>query len=689
MRPRVGARRSAAQVHVSAIDNPITVALAGQPNVGKSTVFNMLTGLSQHVGNWPGKTIEQKIGVVDVNGISLQLVDLPGTYSLTANSEEERIARDFILRQRPDAVVVIVNAATLERNLYLIAELLALPAPLVIGLNMTDVAERHGIYIEPHVLAAALGMPVVPLVASKNQGLRELVEAVRCVLDHATACAPECRLCTPTAPARPTLTAEHLAVLTEVHQLIGGKVPEPYPEDWAALKLLEGDVEITRLMRQAAADVWDQIHALLMQHEDAYLDIVGGRYQWIERMMRVAVLQPRAGIVCLTDRVDKIATHPLWGLMLLCGMLGLVFGLTYTVALPIVDWLDKVVVASLAEWVRAALADAPAWLSGLVVDGLIGGAGTVLTFLPILIVFFVVLGVLEDIGYLARAAYVMDRFMHWMGLHGRSFLPLFLGFGCNVPAVMGARIVEEHRARLLTILLTPLVPCAARLAVVAFLAPAFFGGAAALVTWGLVVVNVVILAFTGIAINRLAFKGAHTAFIMEMPLYHMPNARTIGLFVWHNVREFVRKAGTLILLMSTIVWVFSMLPGGDVEQSWLAELGRRLEPVGQLVGLSDWRLIVALLTSFIAKENAIATLGILYGSSTSGVGLSEQVATTLTSAAALAFLVVQMLFIPCLATVAVIKQETASWRWTTYSVGLMLVISLAMGVLVYQVGRWL
>jgi ferrous iron transport protein B len=411
-RQEVGARRSAAQVHVSAIDNPITVALAGQPNVGKSTVFNMLTGLSQHVGNWPGKTIEQKIGVVDVNGISLQLVDLPGTYSLTANSEEERIARDFILRQRPDAVVVIVNAATLERNLYLIAELLALPAPLVIGLNMTDVAERHGIYIEPHVLAAALGMPVVPLVASKNQGLRELVEAVRCVLDHATACAPECRLCTPPAPARPTLTAEHLAVLTEVHQLIGGKVPKPYPEDWAALKLLEGDVEITRLMRQAAADVWDQIHALLMQHEDAYLDIVGGRYQWIERMMRVAVLQPRAGIVCLTDRVDKIATHPLWGLMLLCGMLGLVFGLTYTVALPIVDWLDKVVVASLAEWVRAALADAPAWLSGLVVDGLIGGAGTVLTFLPILIVFFVVLGVLEDIGYLARAAYVMDRFMH-------------------------------------------------------------------------------------------------------------------------------------------------------------------------------------------------------------------------------------------------------------------------------------
>jgi len=668
----------------SRIDDAITVALAGQPNVGKSTVFNMLTGLSQHVGNWPGKTVEQKSGAFTCNGQTLRLVDLPGTYSLTANSEEELIARDFIIRQRPDAVVVIVNAAALERNLYLVAELLALPAPLVIGLNMIDVAERHGIHIEPHVLAAALGVPVVPLVASKNQGLRELMNAVQCVLTDAAACAPECRLCTPITPARPALKPEHLAVLAEVRGLIGGKVPEPYPEDWVALKLLEGDAEITRLMRQAAADVWDRIHALLMRHEDAYLDIAGGRYEWIERMVRAAVVRPRAGVVCLTDRVDKIATHPLWGLVMLLGMLGLVFWLTYSVALPIVDWLDRAVVASLAEWLRGAMAAAPAWLSGLVVDGLIGGAGTVLTFLPILTVFFATLGVLEDIGYLARAAYVMDRFMHWMGLHGRSFLPLSLGFGCNVPAVLGARIVEDRRARLLTILLAPLVPCAARLTVVAFLAPAFFGGAATLVAWGLVVVNVVVLALTGIAINRLAFKGAHTAFIMEVPLYHQPNARTIGLFVWHNVREFVKKAGTLILLMSAIVWALSMLPGGDVKQSWLVGLGRWLEPAGRLMGLGDWRWIVALLTSFIAKENTIATLGILYGSAADGVGLAGRVAATLTPAAALAFLVVQMLFIPCAATVAAIKQETASWKWTAFSVGLLMAISLSAGVVTYQ-----
>jgi len=313
----------------------------------------------------------------------------------------------------------------------------------------------------------------------------------------------------------------------------------------------------------------------------------------------------------------------------------------------------------------------------------------VLTFLPILIIFFAVLGALEDVGYLARAAYVMDRFMHLMGLHGKSFMPLFLGFGCNVPAVMGARIIEDRRARLLTILLAPLVPCTARLAVVAFLAPAFFGESAALVSWGLVAVNMIVLAVIGILINRLVFKGEHVAFIMEMPLYHLPNLRTIGLFVWNNSLSFLRKAGTLIVIVSAFVWALSVLPDGGVENSFLAEIGGWLEPLGALLGLKDWRLIVALLTSFVAKENTIATLGILYGLGGQVGGLAEHIATTLVPAAGLAFLVVQMLFIPCVATVAVIKQETDSWRWTAFSVVLLLVISLGAGVLVYQGARFL
>jgi ferrous iron transport protein B len=652
---------------------PITVALAGQPNVGKSTVFNMLTGLSQHVGNWPGKTVEQKTGDFTHQGHLVHLVDLPGIYSLTANSEEERLARDFILRQRPDVVVVIVNAAALERNLYLVAELLMLSVPLVVGMNMIDVAKRQGICLEPHVLEAALGTPVVPLVASKNQGLRTLMEAV------------EQLIATPESfrPNRPVISEGHRRVLEEMRALIDGKVPSPYPEDWAALKLLEGDTEITDAIRRAAPEAWERIHALLMQHEDAYLDITGGRYEWIGRMVRAAVVRPRVGAITLTDRIDKIATHPLWGLALLLGAFGVVFWLTYTLATPLVNWLDGTVIGWLAERTSTTLMQAPAWLSGLVVNGLIGGVGTVLTFMPILIVFFVVLGLLEDMGYMARAAYVMDRFMHWMGLHGKSFLPLFLGFGCNVPAVIGARIIEERRARLLTILLAPLVPCTARLAVVAFLAPAFFGDAATLVSWGLVAANLIILALLGILFNRLAFHGTQSAFIMEIPLYHLPNLRTIALFVWHNTVAFIKKAGSIIVVVSAIVWALSALPGGDVEHSLLAGVGHGLAPLGHWMGLNDWRPIVALLTSFIAKENTIATLGILYGASGVKAGLANRVAATLTPAAGLAFLVVQMTFIPCVATIAVIKQE-AGWKWALLSVGLLLAISLVAGSLTYH-----
>ena len=653
----------------------ITIALAGQPNVGKSTVFNMLTGLSQHVGNWPGKTVEQKTGQFIYAGQTIYLVDLPGTYSLTANSEEERIARDFILREQPDVVIVIVNAATLERNLYLVAELLALPVRIVLGLNMMDVAKQQGVKIEPHVLEAALGVPVVPLVASRNQGVHELIDAALRLVENPVNFAPNC----------PEIRLDHRPVLDEIRSLVAGKTPSPYPEDWAACKLLEGDTEITEAIQQATPEAWERIHALLKQHEDAFLDVAGGRYEWIGRMVRAAVSKPRAGVITLTDRLDRVATHPFWGLVVLLGIFGLVFWLTYTVAMPVVDWLDTVVISWLAVGANGILASAPQWLTSLVVDGLIGGVGMVLVLMPILVVFFAVLGLLEDIGYLARSAYVMDRFMHWMGLHGRSFLPLFIGFGCNVPAVMGARIVEERRARLLTILLTPLVPCTARMAVIAFLTPAFFGERAALVTWELVTLNIVILVFTGILINRVVFKGAHIAFIMEMPLYHLPNARTISLFIWNNTWAFVKKAGTIILIVSVLVWGLAYFPAGDIQISLLARIGRWMEPLGRPMGLDDWRPVVALLSSFIAKENTIAVLGILY-SADSELGLARRVAGALSPAAALAFLVIQMTFIPCVATVAAIKQETG-WRWTGFSVGLLLIISLCFGTLVYQVAH--
>ncbi|MBC7263122.1 MAG: ferrous iron transport protein B [Chloroflexi bacterium] len=654
----------------------ITVALAGQPNVGKSTVFNLLTGLSQYVGNWPGKTIEQKVGTYHYNGTTVRVVDLPGTYSLTANSVEERIARDYIIKEKPDVVVAIVDAAALERNLYLVAELMGLSTPVVLGLNMMDVAEQQGMQIEPHVLEAALGLPIVPMVASKNQGVHELVQAIDRLARGATTY----------TPSRPEIREDHKAVLAELQRLIADRVPEPYPADWVALKLLEGDEEITSMMQERLGDRWENVHAVLRQHEDAVLAVAGGRYEWIGRMVRAAVTRPRMGQITLTDRLDRLVTHPIWGLGFLLGILGGVFWLTYTVGAPLQRLLDTYLIQAGAEWVQSTLSSAPDWLVGLLADGVIGGAGMVITFLPILVIFFAALGLLEDIGYMARAAYVMDRFMHLMGLHGKSFLPLFLGFGCNVPAVMGTRIIDSPRARLLTILVAPLVPCTARMAVVAVLAPLFFGRNAALVSWGLVGLSLLVLAIVGVALHEFVLGGEHVAFIMELPLYHLPNARTIGLSVWQRTLSFLKKAGSIILVVSILIWALSTLPGGEIETSYLATIGQLLAPLGALMGLK-WQMIVALLTSFVAKENTIATLSVLYGAGSEEAGLGQALSGALTPAAALAFLAVQVLFIPCVATVATIRQETDSWRWTIFSIAMLLVISFAVGIAIYQAAR--
>ena len=653
----------------------LTVALAGQPNVGKSTVFNLLTGLSQHVGNWPGKTVEQKTGTYRFNGTTIHLVDLPGTYSLTANSQEEVIARDYIIKERPDVVVVLVNAASLERNLYLVAELLSLPTQVVIGLNMVDVAADEGMRVEHQVLEAALGVPVVPMVAAKNQGVREVVETVDRLARGEI----------PYQPNIPEIRADHREVFEALHALVAEWVPRPYPTDWVALKLLEGDEEITRMMRDDClpSEQWERVHEILMDHEDAVLAVASGRYEWVGRMIRAAVTRPRAGQITLTERLDRWATHPLWGLVFLAALLGVVFGLTFLLGTPLQNLLDTYVVGTLAGAASTWLASAPAWLRGLVVDGAIAGAGTVVTFLPILVIFFATLALLEDMGYMARAAYVMDRFMHLMGLHGKSFMPLFLGFGCNVPAVVGTRIIDSRRARLLTIMLAPLVPCAARMAVIVLIAPIFFGQAATLVAWGLIAISLLVLAVVGVLLNKWVLKGERAAFIMELPLYHRPNARTIALQVWQNSAEFLKKAGTLILIMSIVVWALSTLPPGDIETSYLAIVGKALAPLGALMGL-QWEMVVALLTSFVAKENSVATMGILFGAGEDAAGLNAALAGVLTAPAALAFLVVQMLFVPCVATVAAIKQETKSWGWTAFTVGLLLILSLAGGILAYQ-----
>lgn len=658
-------------------DGP-SIALIGEPNGGKTTIFDLLTGFSQHADTWPGASLARRKGAVRLDGQSAHLIELPSVYSLTSATVEERLARDFIIHEQPDAVIVVVNAALMERGLYLVAELLALPAPVVLALNMMDVAARLAIEVDVDKLSAALGLPVVPMVAARNQGAADLLAAVARIVEHPAAYAPQ----------RPDIRPDHRSVLSGIRQIIEPWVQPPVPVDWAAVKVLEGDEDVTADLQLRMAGQWQAVNDLLRQHDDAGLALASGRYSWIRRVMETSVRQPAAGPISLTDRIDRVATHPIAGLLLLLAIMGVIFGLIVGVGVPLQEWLDEHVVTAAADALREQMAGAPAWLVGLLADGVIGGAGTVLTLLPILVIFFAALAVLDDCGYLARAAYVMDGAMHLMGLHGHCFLPLFLGFGCNVPAILGAHVIDSPKARILTILITPLVPCGARMAVLAVLTPVFFGQQAFAVFWLLVALSLAAMILLGILLHELVLGGEHVAFIMDLPLYHRPQLRAVALAAWRQVADFIQGAGTVIVVVSVVIWAFSFMPNGNIESSYLASAGRLLSPIGALMGLG-WQMMVALVTSFVRKENTLATLGVLFGSGPDSAGWTTALRAALTPAAGLSFLVVQLLFVPCVATVAAIRQETGSWRWTVVSVALLLTLSFAAGVIVYQGARLL
>lgn len=654
----------------------IFVAFAGQPNVGKSTVFNLLTGLSQHVGNWPGKTVELKEGVYSSQGVEIRFVDLPGTYSLSAFSEEERVARDFIIHERPDILVLVVNASALERSLYLLTELLLLNVPIIVGVNMLDVGEAQGKHIDVEALSKSLGLPVIEMVATKNKGVKELISEIIRLSENGSYYKPKI----------PEVSSDHKNIYLRIKELVDGHIPFPYTKEWVTVKLMEGDSEITDTMKGVVPEgAWKEIQSLLMKHEDALRAVLGGRYDWIENMTRAAVSQFKRGQVLMTDRIDHILTRPLSGIPILLCILGLVFTATFLVGSPLQSLLEKAV-GSLGNWINNILSNEPWWVRGILVNGIIGGVGSVLTFVPILAMFFFSMAFLEDVGYMARAAFVMDRFMHIIGLHGKSFMPLCLGFGCNVPSILGARIIESRKARFLTMFLVPFIPCTGRLAVVTFITAAIFAKNALLFSWFMVSLNIIVLGFTGVVISKLFFKDEPVPFIMELPLYHTPDFKSIGLAIWSRTFAFVKKAGTVIFVFSVILWIMSNVPGGNIEESMLARIGRILEPVGNPIGL-DWRMMMALFSSIVAKENSVATLGILYN--VGDQGLMSVISQVISRPSALSFLIILMLFIPCAPTMTVMKQEMGGMKWPFVSFLFMLVISYGTALVVYNIAHML
>lgn len=660
-----------------------TVALAGNPNVGKSTLFNALTGMHQHVGNWTGKTVERKEGDCLLGDRKLRLVDLPGTYSLSALSPEELIAREFVAQEGPDVVINLVDASSLERNLYLTLQLLELTDRVVIALNMMDLARRKGMEIDVAALERRLGVPVVPCVAERREGQAEVVAAVHRVLDGQY----------PLHPLRAELPEPIARAAAEIAARLAPEALDGYDPLWFARKLLEGDLAI--LERASAKPQLADAVALAAdlrakpEFQDIEAEIIEAQYALLADVMAETVTRHQTVAEDWTDKLDHVVTHRLWGFPILVAIFGFMFWVTFSLGVgTVTEWLNALLSAT-GDLLRTSLTSlhAPAYLVDFTVDGLWAGFSTVAGFVPLIVVFFTAFAILEDSGYLARAAFVVDRFMGAIGLHGRSFLPLLMGFGCNVPAVMATRIMENRADRLLTIMVNPLMVCQARLVVFVFFAGTFFKGLqATLVMLSLYAMSVTLVLLISLLFKKTLFPGEPAPFIMELPPYHLPIARNVASHAWRTTKSFLQRAGGLITVMTGCIWLFTHLPPGPVEQSVAGVIGHWLEPLGVPLGL-DWRLLVSLLGGFLAKEGALASLAVIYGVGEDG--LAGVLQHALSPLVAYTFMVVSLVYIPCFSTIVAIWRETFSVKWTAFASVYGLVLAFVLGTTVFQVGRLL
>jgi ferrous iron transport protein B len=665
-----------------------TIALAGNPNAGKTSIFNGLTGGRQHVGNWPGVTVEKKEGDYQYRGARVHVVDLPGTYTLGAYALDEVIARDFILSDEAEVIVNVVDASNLERNLYLTTQLLEMGSNVVVALNMYDVAEKM-FHLEPADLSQLLGVPVIATVGTTGRGIDELKAAV-----NAAAAGPAAN-----RPVRINYGHElepHIEELSSQLSNLDG-LPPSLERRWLALKLLEGDEKVTALVRgmpggEAVADDAARAanHLKNVIGDDAIVAFADYRYGFIAGLLRDVVRTKAPSRMRLTasDKIDKVVTNRFFGFPMFFAVAYAVFELTFKLAAPIVgglEWGLGRLGASVAAWT----APSPL-LSSFVVDGLLGGVGSVLVFVPNIFLLFLAIAVLEDSGYMARVAYVMDEFMHKLSLHGRSFIPLILGFGCNVPAVMATRTLETRRERMITVMVIPLMSCSARLPIYVLFAGAFFAGRRGLVVWSLYLLGIVLAVIAAKIFSKILFPGESAHFVMELPPYRAPTVRGALLHAWERSREFVIRAGGIIFAASILIWGLSNLPPGVAyasRDSVLGTVGAAVAPAFGPAGFGEWEPTVALAVGVVAKEAVVSTLGVLYGAGEEG--LTAVLRTTFTPLSAYAFMVMSLIYIPCVATIAVIKREAGSWRWALFATGYTIILGWLVATLVYQGGRLL
>lgn len=705
----------------------VTIALAGNPNSGKSTVFNKLTGERQRVGNYPGVTVEKKEGELRYKNYDISVVDLPGVYSLTAYSIDELVARQFLTEEKPDAVINIIDSSNLERNLYLATQFMELGVPLILAFNMSDIAEKQGLLIDKKRLSELLGAPIVFTIANKGMGMDELLEESINLIEGKT------NLRKMTVGYGREIQEE----LTKLDDILikDEELAKHYPSRWLGVKLLENDSEVIKTIEnsQVSKEILDQLekstqHLKGIFGDDPEAVIADRRYGFISGACSEAVQRSYEIRHTISDRIDMVLLNKLLGLPIFIGIMWLVFKFTFTLSKPLMGWIEAGQ-GWLGQVVSYGLSGT-AVLQSLVVDGIIGGVGNVLVFLPIIVLLFLAMSLLGDTGYMARAAFIMDRFMHKIGLHGRSFIPLLLGFGCNLPAIMATRTIEDRKDRFVTILINPFMSCGARLTVYTLFIGAFFPEKiAGNVLFSLYFLGVIVAIVMAKIFRRYLFKGEAAPFVMELPPYRIPTIKGLLTHMWAMVVVYLRKAATIIFAGCVIVWFLSNFPWnpsysrnydtlikeaqGDqqlivqleneklkerLENSYAGRIGKAISPIFKPLGFDDWKVSVGLVGGFIAKEIVVGTLGTLHA-----VGESDVESETLRKAlqnvkrpdgskiysplVAYSLMVFVLLYVPCLATAAVIKSETKSWKWPLFTILYSTTIAWVAAFIIYQGGK--